>query len=86
MDDDYVLRPHVCFDMVDGEGARIHVFTTRMPADEYETLKAYAFFANTSVNDLVLRTVRSFLREATTDPRFKAMVQARRRFQEAEGK
>ena len=69
--------------MVDPGEPRIHVFTTRMPADEYEVLKSYAFFVGSSINDVLLRAVRTYLRARAADAQLDAMVEeARRRFQE----
>lgn len=54
-----------------------------MPADEYEVLKSYAFFVGSSINDVLLRAVRTYLRARAADAQLDAMVEeARRRFQE----
>jgi len=69
-----------------GGSGDTHVFTTRMPAGEYEFLRFYAFFVGSSINDVVLRAVRAFMAEHAADPELRAMVeQAQRRFRGAGG-
>jgi hypothetical protein len=53
----------------------IHVFTARMPVDEYEGLKAFAFLSQVSINEVVLTAIRSYLREQAPDDRLDAMVE-----------
>lgn len=63
------------------DDARIHVFTTRMPADEYEVLRSLAFYRNSSINDVVLKALRLYLAEHAADTELEGMVEeARRRF------
>lgn len=56
----------------------VHVFTTRMPKDEYEVLRAYAFFINSPINDVVLRALRRYLAEHANDPELDAMIEQQR--------
>jgi len=41
----------------------IHVFTARMPVDEYDALRAYAHFTRRPINDVVLAAIRAYLGE-----------------------
>lgn len=38
-------------------------FSARLPEDDYEVLRAYAFFTGSSMNDVVLRAIRAYLAE-----------------------
>lgn len=55
--------------------SEVHVFTARMPEDEYEGLRAFAFLSQRSVNEVVLTAIRSYLREQAPDDRLDAMVE-----------
>lgn len=57
---------------------QIHVFTARMPVDEYEALRSYAFFAGRSVNEVVVAAIRDFLTTHATDDLLDAMVEEKR--------
>jgi NRPS condensation-like uncharacterized protein len=41
--------------------ANVHVFTARIPLEDYERLRLYAFTARLSINDVVLTAVRTLL-------------------------
>jgi hypothetical protein len=56
----------------------MHTTTVRFPEDDYEALKTYAFIANTSVNEVLHRVVRSFLREHATAEALDAMIKRQR--------
>lgn len=56
-----------------------HLFSARLPHDEYEALKAYAFFSRRSMNDVVIRAIRAYLTEASREQEIDTMVDAARR-------
>ena len=56
----------------------LHVFTARMPTGEYEGLRAFAFFAQTSINEVVLTAIRSHLQEQITEERLNSLVERMR--------
>ena len=56
----------------------LHVFTARMPVSEYEGLRAFAFFTQTSINEVVLAAIRSHLQEQITEDRLNALVERMR--------
>lgn len=58
---------------------RMHVFTARMPVEEYEALRAYASLAQSSVNDVMQRAVRAYLRAHSGDEEIEVMVARTRR-------
>ena len=49
-------------------------FPVRLPADEYEALKAYAFFTGKSMNAVVADAVGAFLAGPARREQFEAMV------------
>lgn len=50
------------------------VVTVRMPKDEHEALKTYAFHVGTSINDVVLRSVRNYLASEGRSQEFQALL------------
>ena len=52
----------------------LHVFTARMPVDEYEALRSYAFFAGQSANEVVVSAIREYLKRHATDEQLNALV------------
>ncbi|MFP5353364.1 MAG: DNA-binding protein [Actinomycetota bacterium] len=49
--------------MAQGSGSEkeVQVVTLRIPKEVYEAMRTYAFATNTSINDVGLRSVQSFL-------------------------
>ena len=45
-----------------------------MPVDEYDALRSYAFFAERSVNEVVVAAIREYLAGHATDEQLDAMV------------
>ena len=62
----------------ESEPVPIQAFTTRFPRDEYEALRAYAFFAGSTINDTVKRAVRLYLAEHVTEDEVAAMLERQR--------
>lgn len=59
----------------------LHTFTARLAVEEYEALRSYAFFANTSINAVVVRAIRELLMREGTEKRVDRMVgEARAKF------
>jgi hypothetical protein len=65
-----------------GAGAsKLHVFTARLPMEEYETLRQVSALLGLSVNETVRRAVLAFLKDEVGDEKFDMLVeQARDRF------
>lgn len=42
-------------------GPTAHAFTVRVPEPEFSALKAFAFYTDASLNEVVVRAVREFL-------------------------
>jgi NRPS condensation-like uncharacterized protein len=62
----------------------IQVVTVRMPKEEHEALKIYAFHTGSSVNDVVLRAVRNYLAtEGRSDEFDKLLNKARAQYRVA---
>lgn len=56
----------------------LHVFTARMPIEEYEALRSYAFFANVSINEVVVRAIRELLRRDGREEAVNTLVEQAR--------
>lgn len=63
----------------DGE---VRAFTARLPAEEYEALKALAFFRGTTMSLLLVQAVRALLAEAAGDDVDAMVDRTRVRFRE----
>jgi NRPS condensation-like uncharacterized protein len=50
------------------------VLTVRMPKDEHEALRSYAFATGASMNDIVLRAIREFLASSGRREEFDALL------------
>lgn len=67
--------------MAPGGAAKLHVFTARMPVEEYEALRQASALLGTSVNATVRQAVHVYLKEQVGDEKFDALVEeARERF------
>ncbi|HEX2040740.1 MAG TPA: hypothetical protein VHF47_13535 [Acidimicrobiales bacterium] len=67
-----------------------HAFKARLPADVWSELRTYAYLSKLSVNEVVVKAVRSFLAQEATAPEVRAMIEAEaarlRRLLEEEGR
>lgn len=43
--------------------AEIRQLPVRLPVDDYRALKGYAFFTDTSMNDVIVKAVQAFITE-----------------------
>jgi hypothetical protein len=67
--------------MAAGADREIHLFTARIPKAEFEALRSYASLARCSVNDVVQRALREFLRAHSGGPEIELMLDdARQQF------
>jgi NRPS condensation-like uncharacterized protein len=55
------------------------VLTVRMPKDEHEALRGYAFATGASMNDVVLRALRDFLSGPGRREEFDALLSKARK-------
>jgi hypothetical protein len=61
----------------------LQAFTVRLPEAEYEALKAYATYTRSSMGDVLLSAMRSYLGDAERADEFEAAVmEARGRVRE----
>ena len=64
-------------------GYETRAFTTRLPIEDYEGLKALAFYRGTTMADLVIQAVRALLAEQAHNAEVDAMVErTKARFRE----
>lgn len=66
------------------EKRETQTFTVRMPRDEYETLRTFAFVTDRSINDVVITSIRHYLSSTGKSEEFRDLVgKARSQFRVA---
>ena len=58
-----------------GEESKVRQLPVRLPADQYEALKVYAFFTKTSMNEIVNQAVAEFLAGTGRSEQLDAMLE-----------
>lgn len=52
--------------------------TVRMPTDEHQALRNYAHFSNTSINDIMLAALRTYMTDHQRDQDFETYLEEAR--------